>query len=177
MSFKEVMLDGEIYYLYGKQWVDSSFIAVPTQISQKIIRQAYANFNFYVAPLPQLKEIVVEAKEAGCYDIALKAVDSIIEKAEDFSTVKAYISVKTSCLRSMSDPRGAIAFCTEMKQAYGSSILNTAALTSVASAYCDLGDWDAALKTAKYAYAKQGGGVGYSNELSLVFKRIEAEKR
>ena len=47
--------------------------------------------------------------------------------------------------------------------------------TSVAAAYCDLGDYAAAKRFADRAYGIQGGSKGYTTELSLVYRRIKTE--
>ena len=51
-------------------------------------------------------------------------------------------------------------------------VVSSALFTSFGSSYCELEDSDNALKFANKAYAMQGGGVGYNNELSLLYKRI-----
>lgn len=177
MDYKKIEIDGETFIKYGKKWVDSSFMVVPIFTARKIVEEEYGEIDFSKVSLSLLKEIIAETKEAECFSIALRAVKTIIQNAEnthDLDTMRMFLAVKTSCLRGMGDAHRAIESCKELKLKYGANILNTATLTSLAAAYCDIGDWTSALKTAKYAYAKQGGGVGYTNELSLVFKRIES---
>ena len=62
----------------------------------------------------------------------------------------------------------------ENKQLF-SSCLSPALLTSLSAAYCDVGNYEMARKCANKAYAIQGGSLNYSNELSLVYKRIKKE--
>lgn len=45
----------------------------------------------------------------------------------------------------------------------------------MAATCCDLNKYEEALKYANAAYAQQSGGVGYTNELALVYNRIRKE--
>ena len=57
------------------------------------------------------------------------------------------------------------------------SCLSVPLLTSLAAAYCDVGNYELAKKCANKAYAIQGGGKNYQTELSLVFQRIKKETK
>ena len=48
-------------------------------------------------------------------------------------------------------------------------------LTSLAAAYCDVGDYKRAKYCADRGYFTQGGGQGHKNELALVYYRIRKE--
>ena len=66
----------------------------------------------------------------------------------------------------------AIALNREMHGKYGRDVFSVPLYTSVAAAYCDVGDFETAKKVCDYAYFRQGGGTGEKNELSLVYRRI-----
>ena len=54
---------------------------------------------------------------------------------------------------------------------FGESIASHVFLTSVAAAYCDIGDYYSAKKCYNKAYAKLNGQR--NDELSLIYKRIQ----
>lgn len=181
MEYKSIELDGNIYVKVNNKWLDSSFIVPPVQIINKLLEKEIASIDIEKAPIEQVKLFITEAKQCECYALCLKIVETLIKRSliiNDLETIKYFISVKTSCLRGIRNPHGAIEFYNEMKKKYGTNIVrNVATLTSLSAAYCDIDDWESAEQTAKRAYALQGGNQGYVNELSLVFKRIQANKQ
>ena len=70
----------------------------------------------------------------------------------------------------------AIDFWMENKQIF-TSCLSVPLLTSLAAAYCDVGNYELAKKCADRAYAIQGGSQNYQSELSLVYARIRKETK
>ncbi|MBQ8426407.1 MAG: hypothetical protein IJX16_01450, partial [Clostridia bacterium] len=76
--------------------------------------------------------------------------------------------------RALNQPQKAIDFWMENKHIF-SSCLSVPLLTSLAAAYCDIGNYALAKKCADKAYAIQGGGLNYKTELSLVYRRIKKE--
>ena len=177
MNYEEIEIDGEKYKKVNNQWVDSSFIIAPTCVSKQIIKKQFEKIDFDSTTFWQMQNFIEETKQAECWDTCLELTDRYLKRlfvAGDLKTISFYLSVKTSCLRKLNKPDEVIKLCKEIKQRYGNEILSIATLTSLAAAYCDIEDWAKARQTCNYAYKKQGGGVGYTNELSLVYKRIEA---
>jgi len=179
-KYETIELNGEKYIKVNNQWLDSSFIIPPTSILREIIKNELQQIDIDGLSVWQLKKYIEEIKNAECYDICLTLTNKILQMAfisKDIETVKVYLSVKCSCLRSLNMAKEVVDLCKEMKAEYGDGILNVATLTSLAAAYCDLDDWAKARQTCNYAYKKQGGGVGYNNELSMVYKRIDANSK
>lgn len=81
----------------------------------------------------------------------------------------------TSCYRRMGQSQKAIDFWMNNKSIFQEFTESVALLTSLAAAYCDVKDYKKAKYCADRAYAAQGGGQGYKNELALVYLRIKKE--
>ncbi|GHV01077.1 hypothetical protein FACS1894211_10030 [Clostridia bacterium] len=179
-NYKKVEIDGETYIKLVDSWVDSMYITPPTTVLRKLLETEFAGIDIAAIEIKRLKAMISESKNAECYPMCLKFVDELIKRSllsRDISEVTYCIPIKTACLRKINQPEDAIRFCEDMQRTHGKDILTIASLTSLAAAYCDIDEWDLALKTANRAYAMQGGGVGYTNELSMVFKRIEANTK
>jgi len=177
VNFESIEFEGEKYIKIHNQWLDSSFLVPPMNILRKIIEYEIQQIDINSLGIEQLKKYIDGSKKSECFDICLRLTDRLIYSAmfiKDIKTIKYYISVKCSCLRKLTRPIEVIEFCKEMKYDYSDDILDIATLTSLAAAYCDIEDWTKAKQTCNFAYKKQSGGVGYANELSMVYKRIEA---
>lgn len=175
-----ITIDDEQYIKVNGTWVDGGFIIPPTRVLRKILQAELAQIDIDTLSMAQLKTLVDETRDAECFDMCLRLVEKLIQKsldAGDDETAQAYISTKCSCLRNLNDPAGAIEFCKQVRTEYGDEMLSVATLTSLAAAYCDLEQWADARLTCNFAYKKQGGGMGYANELSKVYKRIDANGR
>ena len=69
-------------------------------------------------------------------------------------------------------PRKVIDLFSETKRKYGTDFITPVLLTSVAAAYCDLKEYENALRCCKWAYKKFGG---FNPNLSNVYTRIKKE--
>ena len=91
---------------------------------------------------------------------------------EDGDFVNSMLPILTSMYRLTGQPGCAINVA-EKYVGCGSAYETVPLHTSVAAAYCDLGDYTHARKFADRAYARRGGGTGEKTELSLVYQRIK----
>ena len=70
-------------------------------------------------------------------------------------------------------PKKVIELFSSLKNRYGVDFITPVLLTSVAAAYCDLGEYDNALRCCKWAYRKFDGE--FNSNLSGVWARIKKE--
>ena len=102
--------------------------------------------------------------------LALKFYEEAARRAD--SETMAYLLPRiSSCYRSNGQPKKAINTFIRAVEMFGESIASHVFLTSVAAAYCDIGDYESAKKCCNKAYAKLNGQR--NDELSLVYKRIQ----
>lgn len=91
-------------------------------------------------------------------------------RADELKIMAIYLS----CLRKLGFSQKAYDYFHDVIKHIG-LISNATVLTSMAATCCDLNKYEEALKYANAAYAQQSGGVGYTNELALVYNRIRKE--
>ena len=118
--------------------------------------------------IKQLKdaEQTLQAKKVCSYGL---------ENFKDENFVRVLMPMLISLHRQTSAPQEAIDTANKFLKIYGKNIASAALYTSMAAAYCDLGNYACAKNYADRAYAVQGGGQGYANELTLVYRRIRSE--
>jgi tetratricopeptide (TPR) repeat protein len=136
-----------------------------------------ANVDYCNMEEEQLVEHIKKLKNAEYFTECLNVIEYGLKRfntsAHYYRTVFPMI---TSCYRSLNQPQKAIDFWMQHKQLFA-SCLSPALLTSLAAAYCDVGNFEMAKKCANKAYAIQGGSKNYATELSLVYKRIKKEAK
>ena len=172
---KKIIYEGENYYFNKGAIYDSSFIEMPKSVSQKVLKEYYKSINYEILDEAALQEFIKDLKNSEIYEDCLKVIHYGLDK---FNTSVDFYQVVfpmiTSCYRALKEPQKAIDFWMENKHIF-KVCLSVPLLTSLAAAYCDVGDYVLAKKCADRAYAIQGGGLNYKNELSLVYKRIQKE--
>ncbi len=174
---EKVLFEDQQYYLKNGKLYDSGFIEVPKQIAQQIFGDYYKTVNYTNFDEKQLLEHAKNVKTSECYHLCLEIIHFGLQKfpdSEDFATT--VFPMITSCYRAIGQPQKAIDFWMENKPIFA-SCLSTPLLTSLAAAYCDVGNYVLAKKCADKAYALQGGSKFYQTELSLVYGRIRKETK
>ncbi len=172
---KKIIFENETYYFNKGIVYDDSFLEVPKNISQKVLSSYYKSINYEIFEEAELLEYLKQLKVSGFYDACLKAIDFGLNKyTASFEFYRTVFPIITSCHRALNQSQKAIDFWMENKSIFA-SCLSVPLLTSLAAAYCDVGNYDLAKKCANRAYAIQGGGKNYQTELSLVFQRIRKE--
>lgn len=167
--------NGEVYYTDKGLFYDSGFIELPIA-DRKFVAEAYFEEKAkFVKSSDDYVELIRNMKIAGCYQLSIHYCLEFLDIAEiDMNynrDVNIILAILSSNYRLINEPLKAI----ELTEKFKSDYWNVSFLTSIAAAYCDVGDFNKAKKYANMAYAKQGGGVKYKNELSLVYKRIQKE--
>lgn len=174
---KKITFNNEEYYFDKGIIFDSSFIELPKAISRKILANYYKSINYKELEEGELLEYLKQLKNSEFPDLCLEAIEYGLGKFSDsFEYYKVVFPIITSCYRALNQPQKAIDFWMENKKIF-STCLSVPLLTSLAAAYCDVGDYVLAKKCADRAYAIQGGSLNYQSELSLVYGRIKKETK
>ena len=174
VKVEKIVLDGETFYFEKGKLYDSSFIETPSATSEQILARYFETIDYKALEESDFLEYVKNLKRADINHTCLEAIEYGQKKFSDsvgfYTTVFPII---TSCYRNIGMPEKAIRFWMENKEIF-KSCLSVPLLTSLAAAYCDVGNYELALKCAKRAYALQGGSKNYATELSNVYHRINS---
>ncbi len=171
---QKIEVDGQTYYYINDNFVDESFLVVPDNVKKKLIPKVFESVDYKNLSPEDLMLLIKKAKRVCAYAYVIKVATFGLDKnIDDAWWAIRVLPILTSSLREMGKPENAI----EVAKHYTSLIRCSSPqlCTSLASAYCDIGDYERAKKFADRAYAMQGGGQGYKNELTLVYKRIDKE--
>ena len=170
---KKIECDGQTYFFDGNRFFDEYFCVLSGVDLKKVSAQYYGDVDYKTLKQNQMLSYIKELNKVGLSYLQKKVILFGMEK---FKTSKRFLSyvlpMYTSCCRAMNTPKDAVEKAEELLTMVDASV---ALYTSLAAACCDLKDYEKAVKYAKIAYAKQGGGQGYKTELSLVFMRIKKE--
>ena len=171
---KKIEYNGEIYYFYNNKFVDSTFIEVDSQIKKELAKIMFSEQDYKSYNEKELLNFIKETKQAEAFLICKEACLYGLENNDfSFTFKKVILPILTSTLRNLKQASIAIEKCS--KYTLDEKYVSVPLCTSLASAYCDVGDYESAFKYANIAYAIQGGGLGYKSELSLVYMRIKKE--
>lgn len=172
---EKITYEGEDYYFNKGLLYDSTFMEVPKNVSQKVLKAHYEKINYENFDESELLEHINFLKISDCYDKCLQAINYGLKKFNSsIDFYKTVFPMITSCYRALGQSEKAIDFWVKNKNLF-SSCLSVPLLTSLAAAYCDVKNYEMAKKYANRAYAMQGGGLNYKTELSLVYLRIKKE--
>lgn len=169
---QEIIFKGEKYYFNKGKLYDESFLEVSTAISETVLTQYFGSIDYTNMEEEEFVEHLKNLKRANSVNKCLEMIGYGLGK---FSASTDYYTtvfpIITSCYRNIGKPEKAIAFWMENKGIF-KNCLSVPLLTSLAAAYCDVGQYELALKCAQKAYAMQGGSKNYATELSNVYHRI-----
>lgn len=168
----------ELVSLAG-QLIDSDRMS---PLAVKIYEQIFEKTNLPAFSYEYLNDLARSLKNLKLYSQAITVVTYLLDHIDQFCeewkrkiALQGLYAVLMSCLRGKGDPQEAIIIYSKLFYKYGDGFLTSMICTSAAAAYCDLKNYEKALKMCDKAYALQGGGTGELNELSLVYKRLEKE--
>jgi len=176
----EITIDSIVYTHTNGQWVDKGTNLIPSQaILSKIYRHQYSATDYGSYSKPLLLRLMKEWGQNGYFSKCLDAglyMWKVCDTKSDENTSRYILPIITSVYRKLGKPQEAISFYTKKAiPRFGKDIDSVASLTSLAAAYCDVQEYEMAKKYCNQAYAKQAGGVGYTNELSMVYNRIKSQ--
>lgn len=173
MQCPKITIDGETYMFINNNWVDSTYLLVGSNVMTKIIKEWIKGID--AVPYEDVFEFAKKLKGTGYSLQALQLLDWLIanrEKAGNKNTVLHTLSpMKTSCLRQLKNPVGAIEFYYDITREDPGQRENAALLVSVAAAYCDADDYEKGLLFARKACRAVGNG--FPQELSNVIARVK----
>ena len=168
--------EDEIYYFSKGQFYDDKFMAVEKLIADKLALFYFSKMDYRTMSADDLLIYIKQLKDAQqplqAKNICAYGLDNFKYNV-DF--VRILLTMLLSLHRQTGSPQETVDTANKYLNIYGQKIASPAFYTSLAAAYCDLRDYANAKRYADRAYAMQGGGQGYSNEVSLVYKRIKAE--
>ena len=146
------MIKGDIY--------DSSFLGIDrvtmSKVASVILREAY--------PLERLEiegllDLIRAAKTCEQYGISVDACLYGLKKfGGNEGFVSAMLPILTSLYRRMGRPELAISAAENYVAQYNARY-SVALLTSLAAAYCDIGDYATAKRVADAAYGRKDGAI------------------
>ncbi len=169
-----ITVGGQKYSLAEGAIFDSTGMRIPDARAGTILYRYYSKIDREKLDESQLLEYIKGIKYAKCLKLCTDVIQEELDKEHEYSFIKTILPIYTSSLRELKKPKEAISFWNDNENyyyAYESSAL----YTSLASAYCDVNDYENARRMANRAYAMSGGGSGHKNELSLVYMRIKKE--
>ena len=173
LQMQQIDYNGKRYYYNGTYFVDEFFLILEGEELRNVANEYFQGIDYPALDSDQLLEVIMQMKTCGMmYEVKKVIGDAFVGRAHNKRLLHSLLPIYTSCCRELNQPKEAIAIAEVLLPVCGGS---TATYTSLAAAYCDIGDYEKAKKYAGIAYAKQGGGQGYKNELSLVYKRIAKE--
>lgn len=172
-KIEKITYNGDTYYFFDGKIVDECFIIPSENVQAAVANVFFSQINYKFLPLNEVKEFMMSCKDNGALDIAYRAGLYYLEE-RDFTTqeVRMILPIFISVCRK----KGKVTEAIEYAERYivkTSAYCSPALLTSLAAAYCDKGEYIKARDICNKAYAMQGGSVGFTNELSLVYKRID----
>ena len=170
--FKQIEVDGVTYYYDGKNFLDEYFIILEGPILKKVAEVYFCGVDYKKLDAEILFLYIKKLKSFGLNHRAKQVIEYALEKYDTEEFLYRILPIYTSCCREMGLAREAII---RVENDYPHIEYSVALCTSLAAAYCDIKEYDKAIRYARIAYAKQGGGQGYKTELSLVFMRIKKE--
>lgn len=170
-----VEYQGKKYTRRGNKWVDEKYMVAPSSIQSELNHLSFSEEIFNETDIEKLTEYGDRYKNSASVALAIKCYRRAIELAElnNENEIRYILPRLTSCLRNQGKPDIVIEIFSSVKKRYGKKIFNSALLTSVAAAYCDLQEYNNAKKCCDHAFALSGGKA--SGELMSVYGRIKKE--
>ena len=168
---EKIEYNGEIYRRTKSKWVDSRNFNVHESLQRTLNELYIETIDFSAYSVEELVQEGDKFKDSSSYKNAI----AFYEKATvdcDEVTLRYILPRITSCYRKCNMPRKVIDLFTDVKGAYGTDFITPVLLTSVAAAYCDLKEYDNALRCCKWAYKNFGE---FNSSLSNVWARIKKE--
>ena len=165
---------GEIYVRRRDKWTDSRNMVVSEGMQKELNAEFVRQLDMGALSVDECVQYGDRFKGGGSNGLALRFYEAASENA-DFKTMSYILPRMASCYRKIGQPQKAIDIMSYASDTFGSTMITPALLTSAGAAYCDLEDYKRARKCCDRALAALNGNS--SEELSLVYKRIEKETK
>lgn len=171
-KIERIEYNGCTYYIYNGRFVDELFVMLSDAETIPFANYYFGKIDYKSLETEDLIEYIGSTKINKAYNLSYEAALYALSLDILPEDIRKILPILTSICREMGKSELAISYANEYLKK--SELYNSVALlTSLAAAYCDIGDFDKALKICNLAYFKQGGAKGYKNELSLVYARIK----
>lgn len=168
---EKVEYNGEIYTRRNSKWVDGSNLAVCESLQRTLNRLYLEQLDYSQYTVDELVAEGDKFKESSSYQSAISFYEKALESCDEV-TYKYVLPRITSCYRKSNMPQRVVDLFTETKKIFGTDFITPVLLTSVAAAYCDLQEYENALRCCKWAYKTFGE---FNPNLSNVYARIKKE--
>lgn len=165
-------IDGEEYIYNNGKWLTSNYTSVPIGLLSKLNKLLTSKEDLENKSFAELMEIADGAKKSNNNSLATKALN-IALKGADAKQIHSLLPRLTSLYRLNGQPEKAIGISCEYMEKYGKTVMSSALFTSLAAAYCDIGDYRETKHYADRAYAMDNGKC--SGELAGVYGRLRKE--
>lgn len=168
----EIVYKGKKYTRNNSKWVDADNMVVHETMQITLNSFFIEGIDFSLFTIQQLIDEGDKFKNSYTYNLAIAFYEKAAERCDE--ELLQYILPRiTSCYRQTKTPRKAIELFSYAKEKYGESFITPVLLTSVAAAYCDLKEYENAMRCCRWAYKRYGGEL--DSNLSNVFARIKKE--
>jgi tetratricopeptide (TPR) repeat protein len=164
--------EGQIYYRIRSKWTDDRHIFVCQNMQKKLNKAHIASLDLSVF---SVEDLVVEGdkfKQSDSFDYAIAFYERALEECDGI-TMKYILPRITSCFRQNNQPKKVVELFSMIKGKFGESFITPVLLTSVAAAYCDLGEYENALRCCRWAFKRSKGGI--DPNLKNVWARLQKE--
>ena len=168
----ELIYNGKKYTRNNSKWVDSDSMVVHETLQIELNKLYLETIDFSSYSINDLIKEGDKFKASFTYDRAIVFYEKAVELCDE-ETLKRILPRITSCYRHEKRPKKAIELFSYAKGKYGEDFITPILLTSVAAAYCDLQEYENALRCCRWAYKRFGGD--FDPNLSNVFARIKKE--
>ena len=168
MAEVTIEFEGKTYTRQKYYWVDAQHQQAPAQ--GELDRKYYKQFLDETHSVQEYIDLAGEFRQNGSLGYAAKCFQYVLEHGT-IEECRIYYPCLTSLYREMNQPQKAVDLEPIMEQR---GALTHVALTSIAAAYCDLGNLNEAKKCANRAMAMNHGTA--DQELIAVFARIKKDK-
>lgn len=173
---EEFEIDGNTYIYENGIYFDENFITLCKNDLLKVMNVRLKQIDYYNISSHELLSLIKNCKENELYQITKDLAEIGINRhGDDNFFMRTVLPMYTSTCRKLHMPNEAIKTA---KKFLIPSTASPALDTSLAAAYCDIGDYINAKKHADRAYAKLAD-LPYEMkiEISNVYKRIKAESK
>lgn len=169
----EIEYKGRKYTFSNGRWIDETRISVHKTLNEQLNKEFIKSINLKSMRTHELIQLGDTLKNAESYEAAVVVYKQIVLRGNE-SDCKFVFPKISSCLRLMHCSGKVLSMMEYINDKFGSKVFSPALLTSVAAAYCDVGDY-----TGAKIYADKAYRLSKSNrslELILVYKRIDNKK-
>jgi tetratricopeptide (TPR) repeat protein len=168
----EIVYNGKTYTRNNSKWIDRDHMVVHKALQQELNKLYLKTLDLTSYSLKDLISEGDKFKDSYTYDYAIAFYEKTVELCDE-ETLKYILPRITSCYRHEKRPKKAIELFSYAKGKYGEYFITPVLLTSVAAAYCDLKEYENALRCCRWAFKRYGGDI--DPNLSSVFDRIKKE--